>query len=101
MRPAREITEEEENFRIENKNGFSVIKRDSIEPEPVGSILIYAFRITGYTPDCDGSLMAKLEAIDSSGGTTGWEEKGVGIYPNTCLVVTVDEWMKLFKKEEE
>ena len=96
MRPVRTITSKEENFRVEG----SFIKRDPIEPEPVGTIILVPFRITGYSPDCDRSLMAELEAINKDGQTTGWTENCVGLYPETDLVVTEDELKKLFIQEE-
>lgn len=35
MRPIREVTAEEENFRMEPVGGgFAVIRRDPVEPEP-------------------------------------------------------------------
>jgi hypothetical protein len=99
MRPVREITAEEENFRVEPYQDFPtvrVIRRDSIEPEPVGTIVLCAFRIVGYDPDCDGSLMARMEEIDMNGETTGLNLKHHGLYPETELVVTLDELKALF-----
>ena len=65
MRPVRKITAREENFRLEKSDQLrgAVIRRDSIEPEPSGTIILMPFRITGYDKDCDGSLMARLAAI--------------------------------------
>jgi len=74
------------------------IKRDPVEPEPVGTIVLMAFRVTGYDQDCDGSLMARLEHIDKDGEATGWEEDSVGLYPSNDLVVTAEEWRQLFEK---
>lgn len=96
MRPVKNITAEAENFRVER--GF--IKRDAVEPEPVGTIVMCAFRITGYDPDCDGSLMARLEAIDKDGAPTGWETKCHGLYPSTDLVVTQQELTALFANKQ-
>jgi hypothetical protein len=99
MRPVREITAEEENFRVvphPNSLNVRVIRRDSIEPEPVGTIVLCAFRIVGYDPDCDGSLMARMEEIDMNGETTGLNLKHHGLYPETELVVTLDELKALF-----
>jgi hypothetical protein len=45
------------------------------------------FRITGYDRDCDGSLMARLEAVDNHGFTTGWTQDCLGLYPDTALVI--------------
>lgn len=95
MRPVREITAEEENFRLEDRGipGMSMIKRDPIEPEPVGTLILMAFRIVGYDKDCDGSLMARLEQVEMSNPkeTTGWEVHNIGLYPQTDLVVTEEE----------
>jgi len=96
MRPVREITADEENFRTERRGAFEVIRRDSVEPEPVGTIVLMAFRVTGYDKDCDGSLMARLEQVNKDGDVTGWEADSIGLYPDTDLVVTPDEWRALF-----
>lgn len=98
MRPIREITAEEEDFRIESSGGFNMIRRDPVEPEPVGSILLIPFRIVGYDQDCDGSLMARLENIDAEGEQTGWDAKRVGLYGGG-LVVTAEELRALMKPE--
>lgn len=100
MRPVREITAAEENFRMERlqpSDPFAVIRRDSVEPEPVGTIVLMAFRVTGYDRDCDGSLMARLEHIDKDGECTGWDPSHIGLYPHTDLVVTAEEWRGLFE----
>ena len=100
MRPVREITAEEENFRVEKSPILpgGVIKRDPIEPEPVGTIVLMAFRVTGYDPDCDGSLMARLAHINinGDGGTTGWEPTNLGLRPGTALVVTTEDLHSFF-----
>jgi hypothetical protein len=98
MRPVREITAEEENFRTEPIRGTNaaMLKCDPVEPEPVGTIVVMAFRVTGYDPDCDGSLMARLEHIDRDGEPTGWEPTNLGLYPNTGLVTTAEEWRDMF-----
>lgn len=95
MRPIRDI-DEEENFRIERRGGFNVIKRDPVKPEPEGTIVLLPFRITGYDPDCDGSLMARLENLFKSGGKlvpSGWDTDSVGL--DSGLVVTEAELLKL------
>jgi len=101
MRPVRSITTKEENFRtVELVPGdlrFLASRRDPIEPEPIGTILIMAFRITGYSPDCDGSLMAEVANIDKNGKTTGWTEDRLGLYPNDALVATEEELKGLFE----
>lgn len=92
LRPVREITSEEENFRIVNAHpvdsmSFKTIKRDPVEPEPVGTYVVMCFRVTGYDPDCDGSLMARLEQVDYEGRSTGWSVDHIGLYPSSNLVV--------------
>lgn len=102
MRPVREITAEEENFRTEQIPGTRLltIRRDSIEPEPVGTIVLCAFKITGYDRDCDGGLMARLSQIDRDGDFTGWEQDSVGLYPDTDIVCTLEEFQSLFHSPE-
>ena len=98
MKPVPEITAEMENFRMEEVEGtnMAIVRRDPVEPVPVGTIILMAFRVTGYIQDCDGSLLAKVEHIDKDMNTTGWEEEAIGLYPECDLVVTEDEWRKLF-----
>jgi len=96
VRPVREITAEEENFRIERNGPFNMIRRDPVEPEPVGTIVLQAFRITEYRRDCDGSLMAMFEAIDKDGNETGATYGPCGLYPDCDLVVTLDEFRAMF-----
>lgn len=100
MRPVRNITAKEENFRTEPHPGCSsiqVVRRDPIEPEPVGTIILVPFKITGYDRDCDGNLMARLSAIDKNGETTGWKEDSIGLYPESRLVVDEKELKELFE----
>lgn len=89
MKPVREITAEQENFRLEihPNSGFSVIKRDAIEPVPVGTHVAMVFKVTGYDKDCDGSLMARLEQVDVNGDATGWRPTNLGLYPQTAVVL--------------
>lgn len=100
MRPVRDIASIE-NSRIETKGGFNVLRRDSVEPEPVGTLVMMPFRVAGYDKDCDGSLMARLEAIESSGQPTGWEPDRIGVYPSTMLVVTAEEIQRMFETETD
>jgi hypothetical protein len=103
MKPVPKITAEEENFRIEEKYStprftVQVPRRDSVEPVPVGTLILTAFRVTGYDPDCDGSLMARLEHVDKHGRATGWRTKHVGLYPDVDLVLDgEDELLALFQ----
>ena len=95
MRPVKEINSEAEKFRVED----SMIKRDPVKPEPEGTIILGPFKITGYDQDCDGSLMARLSAIDCNGETTGWTTDCHGLYPNCDLVVTSEELKALFSSK--
>lgn len=103
MRLIREITAEEENFRMEpwlEGDGVrvDVIKRDPVEPEPVGTLVLLPFKIVGYDKDSDGSLMARLENICSYEDKledNGWEVKEIGLYPTSGFVVTEKELLQL------
>ncbi len=88
LRPVRRITAEEENFRqVPVTDMVSFIRRDPVEPEPVGTYVVAVFKITGYDPDCDGSLMARIAQVDKDGNETGWTETHLGLYPECDLVV--------------
>ena len=108
MRRIREITAEEENFRIEDagvtkqSSTFGLIRRDPVETEPIGTIILKPFRITGYDPDCDGSLMARLEGVSLDDlEPTGWDVTNVGLYPSSGFVVTEEELRALLTAEEQ
>ncbi|MCP4898870.1 MAG: hypothetical protein GY906_18010 [bacterium] len=94
---------EEENFRMEpafsDTPRIQFVKRDPVEPEPVGFIVLMAFRITGYDQDCDGSLMARAEQIDKDGNATGWGSTHIGLHPTSEIVSTLEEWAALFDGE--
>lgn len=92
LRPVPEITAEQENFRMEPLSPLLservvTIRRDPIEPVPVGSYVVKVFRVVGYDPDCDGSLMARLANVDRDGEETGWEPSQLGLDPSLALVV--------------
>ena len=100
MRKIREITSEEENFRAEPfaKKHF-MVKRDSIQPEPIGTIILIPFKIIGYDQDCDGSLMARLTSVNLDYfDEAGWEVKNIGLYPNSGFVMTKKELKELAEK---
>jgi len=101
MRPVREITSEEENLRFEQSCGYQVSRRDPVKPEPEGTLVLLAFRVTRYEPDCDGSLMACLEHVDRDGHSSGWKPSRIGLCHDSGLVVTEDEWERMFEKEED
>ena len=114
MRKVRNITSEEENFRLEpfvstGSVHCSIIRRDPVEPEPVGTIILMPMQVVWYDKDCDGSLMARLRFVNQ------WDlesiEDGVtdpddfvlnrwGLYPGTELVVTPDELRMLIAQAE-
>lgn len=85
------VSAEQENFRLERlmpgDDRFSSIRRDPVEPVPQGTIVVKAFRVTGYDQDCDGSLMARIENIDADGEPTGWRETHLGLYSNSTWMV--------------
>lgn len=89
IKRVKEITAEEENFRTEQlpPNNFNVIRRDSIEPVPVGTYVVKIFKVTGYDKDCDGSLMARLENITKEGESTGWDADSLSLYPESSWIV--------------
>lgn len=105
MKRVREITAAEENYRLEplaSGPGFRALmsKRDPVEPVPVGTIVAMVFRVTGYDPDCDGSLMARLEGISSDGEPTGWEPTHLGLRPGSAWVLnSADELDRLSSPE--
>lgn len=89
LRPVRTISAEEENFRVEVVGEMRppVIRRDPVEPEPIGTYVVQVFRVSGYDQDCDGSLMARMENVDNEGNTTGWCVDKIGLSWNDTLVV--------------
>lgn len=96
MRRAREITSKEKNYRlVKFAPGCSMFKCDPIKPELIGTIVLKAFRIIGYRPDCDGSLMAELENIDMDLENTGWVENAVGLSSRDTLVITKQEFKEM------
>ena len=92
LRPVPEITAVQENARYETLAvgpGFNamMVRRDPVEPAPVGTYIVMVFRVTGYDPDCDGSLMARLAHVDRHGEESGWYPVHLGLYPDSDLVV--------------
>ncbi len=97
----RDITPEEEEFRLEEiAPNMSMVKRNPVELIPVGTIILIPFRIEKYGNDCDGSLLAHLANLNVYGDGTiddsGWEQSGISIDSNTCLVISQDGLVKLF-----
>lgn len=99
IRPVRKVTAEEENFRLDPLQGTQAffIQRDGVEPEPVGTYVVMVFEITGYDPDCDGSLMVRAKQVSRDGTATGWEINNLGLYPDTDLVVDSPEYLWTLK----
>lgn len=115
MRRIREVTAEEENFRLEGVQGCKVIRRDPVEAEPVGTVILVPMRVMGYDRDCDGSLMARLEQLGLDEiedepdpellacRTAGEFERYAGcsahrgLYPTTGIVVTADDIARLLE----
>lgn len=95
------ITAEQENFRLERdpSSGFSFVRRDPVEPVPVGTYVVEVYKVVGYDRDVDGSLMARLESVDRDGEETGSTQGEVGLYPDT--VVVVDHPRDLFELVEQ
>ena len=90
------LKEVDDNFRLEEvEPGINVVRRDYVEPLPVGSVIAKMFRITGYARDCDGSAMAHLDNINEDGDETGWEQKNIGLYENDTIVLSSSD--ALFK----
>jgi hypothetical protein len=98
MRPVRQITDEEEGFRLEphSELAVNVIRKNPVEPEPIGTIILRAYRIVGYTPDCDGSLIARVVPVDRDGKPLDAEAVRTVIYPDRALVVTEEELRSFF-----
>jgi len=96
IKPIREISDDEEGFRTERKGAFEVIRRKPVQPVPVGSFVMLVFRVEGYDPDCDGSLMARLARVDREGRDTGWEPFAIGLDHETAVQVDApgDAWEK-------
>jgi hypothetical protein len=89
VRRIPEITAGQEDFRLVPVPGLGMTtaRRDPVEPVPVGTLVARVFRVTGYDPDCDGSLMARVEAVDSAGEATGWETGRLGLRPGSWWIV--------------
>jgi hypothetical protein len=105
MRLVRDIPPEEEIARVERRGRFYIVKRNPVEPEPVGTIVLLPFEITGYEQDCDGSLMAELDNLYpyelegndfdiSDLGSSGWEVSRVGI--NKGIVISAESLVALY-----
>ena len=93
---------EQENVQIvpiEGWPGAVTFRRMPVESVPAGTYIAMVFRVTGYDPDCDGSLMARLEHVDEHGEPTGWTPTSIGLRPSTDVIV--DDPGELFRLANE
>ena len=98
MRPVNTV---ETNFRLEPAGGFLTrVKHDFVPPEPVGSLILIPFRITGYDSDCDGSAMVRMENINNEGESSGWTVDSITIDGTSALVVSEEELELMFLTKE-
>jgi hypothetical protein len=101
MRKIRKVSDEEAGFGTKEVSpGVNVIKQNPVEAEPVGTVVLLPFVITGYDPDCDGSLMARLKNINLDGQETGWEPSGLGLDEYRGFVTGVTEIIEMSKEME-
>lgn len=82
---------EQANARTEQwlpgQSQVRVLRQDPVKPVPEGTVVAMLYRVTGYDPDCDGSLMARLEPVDVTGESLGDEEPAQGLHPDSCWVL--------------
>lgn len=114
MRIIPEIPPEKENFRVEevlrtNLQTVGVIRRNYVEPAPIGTIVAIPMMVVGYSRDCDGSALARLCLASRYGVPTDPEElaelnkyphlSGMGIEGHVQLD-SVDELTKLAESKQ-
>jgi hypothetical protein len=110
MEPIREITSEEEKFRLEKVGpGLVTTRRDPVKAVPEGTLLLVPFRVVGFDSDCDGSLMARLKfvGLDQLEKLGEIDEEDViyptlkhwGLYPDTGFVTSKEELIVLRDRE--
>ena len=71
--------------------------RTPVEPEPVGSIVLVPFRVTGYEVDDNGNCKAQLEQVNAKGDTNGWKPEARWLQSQDALVVEQDDLQELFR----
>ncbi len=97
MRPLKDVSKEE-NFRPQVIGpGMVTTMRTPVEPEPVGSIVLVPFRVTGYEVDDNGNCKARLEQVNAKGDTNGWKPEARWLQSQDALVVEQDELQELFQ----
>lgn len=110
MRPIPTITAEQENHRfvdlmtgepaVEGVTRMVTSQVDPVEPVPVGTTIALIFEVTGYDPDCDGSLMARLKQVSRDGEASGWEPTHLGLYPDYGIVLDDPDEIHLAMESE-
>ena len=101
MRPLKDVSKEE-NFRPQVIGpGMVTTMRTPVEPEPVGSIVLVPFRITGYEVDDNGNCKALLEQVNAEGETNGWKPEPRRLQTSDTLVVEKDELRTLFRNPKD
>ena len=101
MRPVRDVSKEE-NYRVQVIGpGMTETVRESVEPEPVGTLVLLPFRVVGYDTQRDGTCTARLEHINTDGSATGGEASGIALRPTSALVVAEEEIPRLFAESGE
>ena len=109
MRRPRDISSQEENFRVDDvAPNIGFIRRDPVQAEPIGTLILRPMRVVGFDQDCDGSLMPRLEVLDldeisagldepdpvfaaPDGGTYGNILTNCGMYPSSGFIITEQE----------
>lgn len=101
MRPLKDVSKEE-NFRPQVIGpGMVTTMRTPTEPEPVGSIVLVPFRITGYEIDGNGNCKARLEHVNADGETNDWQPEPRRLQSSDALVVEQGELQELFQKPKD
>ena len=84
MRPLKDVSKEE-NFRPQVIGpGMVTTMRTPVEPEPVGSIVLVPFRVTGYEVDDNGNCKAQLEQVKCQGRYKRLETRGKVVTVTGC-----------------
>jgi len=105
IRRVRDVSEAEgarSEQMIPGDGRFLTTHRNPVEPEPVGTYVALVFRVDAYRPDCDGSLMARLEAVNERGEGSGWFPDALGLLPgDTVALASPDVLFRLADEAEE
>jgi len=106
MRPLTDISDRENAKVIDLGQQMMTIHVNYVEPEPVGTIVLMPFRITGYTQDYDGSALTSLEPLFYDEDTGKLEADADPtpyqfINKNVAIVASEAEVLTLFKPAPE